>query len=40
MSTGYVSTLAGKPQNSGYVNGSAEDAQFKNHWESVLITTM
>ena len=29
MSTGYVSTLAGKPQNSGYVNGSAEDAQFK-----------
>lgn len=29
MSTGYVSTLAGKPQKSGYVNGNAEDAQFK-----------
>lgn len=29
MSTGYVSTLAGIPQKSGYVNGTADKAQFK-----------
>lgn len=29
MSTGYVSTLAGTPQKSGYTNGTADKAQFK-----------
>lgn len=29
MSTGYVSTLAGIPQKSGYTNGTADKAQFK-----------
>lgn len=29
MSTGYVSTLAGTPQKSGYTNGTADNAQFK-----------
>lgn len=29
MSTGYVSTLAGTPQKSGYTNGAADKAQFK-----------